>query len=653
MEHLKRVMPRIGWPLAVVGLTLAVWSGTLKAPFLFDDVPGVKNDEEIRKIENCGMFLRHFLARSMVRIGYALNYQVASHDDRGTPSARAFHAGNWFLHALNALLVYWLANLCLGQIGAGGSAANRRRLSAAVALVFALHPINGMSVNLIASRAGMQEATFSLLSLIAVTAARGASSRWGKWGLCSLATVCIAGAIGSKVSGICSVPLIAAILCVLSEPRAHAARRRLVFLLMGACGGGAVVLLLWLAQGIFQTWGAPDGWSYFLTQGKVLVLYAVLHMWPAWLSMEHDVSMVFWMTDGAAMASWFAVGFVVSLGLVLLVRRNLLGLGIVWFFIVLAPSSSVIARSEVILEYRVYLATVGFAIVTVALVCWGAAQIGEMTNGRGRRVATIMLIGIACLESLNTVHRNRLFADPVLLWIDASDKAPGRSRPYVNLSVLATDAGRIEEAGQLMHLAMRTMAEGDRESNANVYNAWGLDRARENGWGAAMPYFRTALDLYPNSLAALNNLAIACAETGDLAEAGALWVRILAITPDDADALSNVGMLKMRNDDVAGAIELYRRALSMPGDHWQAHHNLGIALERQGEAGEAAGHFWKALEISPGNPGVSISLARTLSDQQSFTDAQRVLFRSIEMNADVEELKEELDCVLRNMVGKS
>lgn len=96
---------------------------------------------------------------------------------------------------------------------------------------------------------------------------------------------------------------------------------------------------------------------------------------------------------------------------------------------------------------------------------------------------------------------------------------------------------------------------------------------------------------------------------GRIAEAEALYERILKIDKDHADALHSLGALHLQQDRLDLAEPEIRRALTLKPKQPAAHANLGILLQRRQRSAEAIGSFKAALAIDPFRAGALVGLA--------------------------------------------
>jgi tetratricopeptide (TPR) repeat protein len=132
-----------------------------------------------------------------------------------------------------------------------------------------------------------------------------------------------------------------------------------------------------------------------------------------------------------------ALGGILALGLAWIRRRPAAAFGILWTFVWLAPTNSVVPRLDVANDRQLYLAIAGPA----WLLAWGAF--------RALREPRSILVGAALLSGvlgIATVRRNGVYADETTFWRDVTAKSPANGRAWNNLGWAQALAGRDGEA---------------------------------------------------------------------------------------------------------------------------------------------------------------------------------------------------------------
>ncbi|MCS6860245.1 MAG: tetratricopeptide repeat protein, partial [Abditibacteriales bacterium] len=132
----------------------------------------------------------------------------------------------------------------------------------------------------------------------------------------------------------------------------------------------------------------------------------------------------------------------------------------------------------------------------------------------------------------------------------------------------------------------------------------------------------------PAHIEACERLADLYAREGRLADAIALYERLLAENPDCEAAHCNLGNL-LSAVDIERAIVHYRRALALNPQRAETHNNLGVALARCGELAQAEEHYLTALRLQPNYAEAHSNLGTLRFEQGNIDAALRAFQRAI------------------------
>jgi tetratricopeptide (TPR) repeat protein len=105
---------------------------------------------------------------------------------------------------------------------------------------------------------------------------------------------------------------------------------------------------------------------------------------------------------------------------------------ILWFFVILFPTSSFIPIKDVIFEHRVYMPSIGVFILISILLLHVVDRIKDRRKGVEWVVVIAVAVVIAVLSGA-TYARNKVWKDNVSLWEDVVAKSPNRPRAFYNL----------------------------------------------------------------------------------------------------------------------------------------------------------------------------------------------------------------------------
>ncbi|MDQ2639113.1 MAG: hypothetical protein M3Y79_00830 [Pseudomonadota bacterium] len=434
-------MRSLRWlPWLAASLVVAVYLPALSASFQFDDWQVVLGDPRVASLSAWWQSMPGM--RALAKLTYALNHSLDAH-------VESFRAFNIALHACNTGLVFVLVqNLSrrLRTADVGGAS----MIAAVTALVFALHPVQTESVTYIAARSNLIAAFFSLLGLLAWLRGRQQQA-WLWW---PLAALCYVAALAGKETALV-LPL-AMVLCLAAER--SITRRDLLFpaaLLLLSC---ALLALLWpwlpydyLLRTSLETRGPLQN-LLAQTQGVGWLAGQLLR----WDLLNADPMLVPVSTFTTRMALQAgALLAVLAAGVLSLRRVPALGFGILWFFLWLAPTNSLLARLDVANDRQLYLALVGPA--------WCVAHLLLQLRARAW-IATLLL---AIVLAAGTWTRNRVYQTEIGFWQDVTAKAPHNARAWNNLGMALAAECRPQAAADAFAEASRR-APGDSLPQINL-----------------------------------------------------------------------------------------------------------------------------------------------------------------------------------------
>ena len=602
---------RLAGALVIALAGLIGWHNSFSVPFLFDDRSAITDNPSIHRLWPISAALSPPLTaagavgRPLVNLTLAVNYALGGTDPRG------YHALNLALHVLSCLLLFgliWRTLACRNLLAcsaasgpAGGDSISPESrfpfgptsFAFAAALLWTVHPLQTESVTCVIQRSELLAGLFYLLTLYGFV--RGAepprfdSSRRKEVETSSLVTSAAAGRktwlviswLACLLGMAAKEVMVSAPLLVFLYDRTFVAgsfggawrRRRAYYLSLGATW-----LLLWYLVAQNAQRGGTVGlglgvspWHYLLTQCRAIVLYLKLSFWPHPLVFDYGTGIITSLADvwQQALVPLALIGLTVWA----VIRKPPCGFLGVWFFAVLAPSSSVVPLiTQTMAEHRMYL-PLAAVIVLVAAVLSRLAAAGSAVV---RRLAMVLfLVSVPALLAL-TVRRNRDYRSETAIWQDTIAKWPGNARAHTNLGTTLSDAGR---------------------------------------YGDAVPYFETAVKLNPEDATARCNLGTALARSGRRAEARVQLEEALRLRPDFAKAHLNLALTLAELGEVSEAIGHYESAARLQPDNVDIWFNWGLTLLQAGHVAEAVSSLGEAVRLAPGD-----AQARAVLD-----DARRLL----------------------------
>ena len=648
--------------LAIVIAGSVAYSNSLSGPFLVDDQLSIIGNSGIREWWRLGAVLfpgreLPVAGRPLVNFSFAINYALGGLDVRG------YHVVNVALHLLCGLIVFGVVRRTLELPRLRARLAPwSTDLAFAVALLWTLHPLNTDAVNYVTQRTELMMALCYLMTLYA--AVRAWPTRASLWH---------AIAVGSCAAGMaCKESMVTAPLMVLlydgifqfdSLKRAFTSRWR--FYAGLATSWILLAVLLWpgpraLSAG-FSSGASP--WNYLLNQTVMITKYLRLALWPQ--------SLVFYygwpaqLTLGSILPYGLLVMSLLALTLAALVRWPTWGFLGAWFFVTLAPTSSVVPiATEVGAERRMYLPLI--ALIALAVMASSIAR---------RRSALAAGVLVICAVTLGaaTLLRNREYASSLKLAQTVVDRYPTSFGHHLLGSALI-QAGREDEG--LEHL--RQAVPGDRRAHyslgfalfrqgqtdeaieelqtfvdtepllflaVDARQVLGEALAKQQRWSEAIEQFRMVLTMKPSEVQWVQtqgSLALALYGAQNFDEAAGHFAEYLRARPNDGAALTNLGISLVATGKLEEAIVAFRRAVDVDPNNGDSQRDLANALFDHREAGLAVVHARRAVVLRPDDPAAHDLLGKVLAVQGDLPGAQAEFERALQIAPNHLEARENL-----------
>ncbi len=219
-----------------------------------------------------------------------------------------------------------------------------------------------------------------------------------------------------------------------------------------------------------------------------------------------------------------------------------------------------------------------------------------------------------------TIARNRDYASQLTMWESVIEVRPANVRALNNLAQLYLDAGRRQDAWELLERA-GTLQRGNPHTEGIV----GLMLLKDGRADEAVIRMRRAIENWPGSAVLHLNLGAAYEQLGQWDEAIFQFRQAANYAPGMAAAQKNLGHALVQSGKTDEGITAYREALRLDPGFFDAHVNLGAALAGQGQLDDAIGHFKQALALRPEEILAYENLAQAYADARRYQDAIRVL----------------------------
>lgn len=606
--------------LLVIAVSFAAYGNSLQGGFHYDDSHHIVRNPFVRDLAYVPQFFTdpdlfsalpgHRMYRPVVMTSYALNYSWGGYRPLfWRLTALALHA----FGAVGVLLTFRLLIRTFHNIPSGTATG----AGLVAALFLALHPVFSETVNYASARSGLLATGFVLWALYLHLRAEQASRPWLRVAGWTLSLLCFLTALGSKEIAIVYPALLLAVVCL----RGGGAAWRAV--LPAACVAllylGARHLLLNNAVIDFTAHarsvqhaepgsGASRPVLFNLyTQARVLLMYLGLFAVPMGLTVDRYVRVSETPFEPGVLLGAATVCVMLVMAWRLRKTRPLTSLGLVWFLVALAPTSSIIPLNVIMNEHRLYLPGVGLAFVVADT--WGHLRV----EGVAARWARFALPAAACLLLASTWVRNTDWRDSQRLWAAAVEVSPRSHVAWNSLGVERRDGGDFEGAAEAFHKCLTLQPYSwNATFNLGTLHLW---RGRESGDQAllaeARKWLERSLEVRPDATRSRWFLAETLWAQGHKEESRAAFGR-LACESTRLFEMTRFPLARMEIDRgrLDGAEAYYREALHARNDPVAAHLGLAEVARLRGDRGGARQRALDAALARPHSPEPHTYLAR-------------------------------------------
>jgi tetratricopeptide (TPR) repeat protein len=593
-----------------------------------DDYPSIVDNPTIRSIGASWFPPRDSAAtvsgRPLLNVSLALNHSLS-----GT-EVWSYHALNLLIHVLAGCALYGVVHrtLLLPSL-ATRFGADAWWLALAVALLWVIHPIQTESVTYIVQRAESLVGLFYLLAFYFFIRSATSPHRLAWSAAAFVSSLC--GMATKEVMSTAPLLLLLYDRFFLAGSWRETWRMRSRMHLAFASGWLLLALLIaasgWRGGSVGVESITPA--TYALTQTYAVVTYLKLALAP--VNLVFDYGVLQGMTFNQIAPYFFTFLLLVAAAAVTVLRWPKLGYCCLVFFVVLAPTSTVIpVATQTMAEHRMYLPLAGVMALVVVLV-----------HLRLGRPARWLFVGLAIMLGFASYDRNALYRSSLALWQDTVAKRPDNARAYYTIGLIHQQAGRdseaeaayerslqldptrgeaatnlgqvqrqlgkIDEAEATLTAALRSSKDAGRAVVLN--NLADIILIRPGREAEAVERLQEAVRLDPDAVGARYNLAMTLDRTGRASEALPHFHAAVSARPDDVQLRGNYANALMETGEVDKAVAEFQAVVRLQPSAG-AFNNLGVAQAMSGRTAEARASFERALEIDPGYQQVRDNLAR-------------------------------------------
>jgi len=296
-------------------------------------------------------------------------------------------------------------------------------------------------------------------------------------------------------------------------------------------------------------------------------------------------------------------------------RHPYLFVGWFWYLGTLVPVIGIVqVGAQSMADRYAYMPFIGIFIALIWLL------VDRMREKNLQIIACITMFIILVGLSFMTFYQTTYWKNSFVLYRRALHVTEGNFLAHAGLGNELIKYGRIDEG--IKHFM--TSININPQNLANYMGLVGLGHAYSlKGRNEdAITVFKQALAINPNLDGAYYQIGIVLARLGKLDESIVAYRQAIELYPDHPLYHSSLGNVYLAKGNIDGAINEFQTVLRIQPTNVVAHNNLGMLYMNQGRTDEAMNHFQEAIRIEPQFANAHYRLSLLLRQKGLFEDAR-------------------------------
>jgi len=475
-------------------VTLLTYLNHFNNTFQFDDYHTIVNNANIRSLKNITLFFtdgttmsvlpQNQAYRPVTVTSLAIDYWIA-----GDYYPAYFQTSTFIWFLAQGLLMFFLFRALLNR-------SENSNLNTYVALVattwYMLHPANAETVNYIIARADVQSTMLLLLAFVMYIYSPFCRKTFLYLLPVGIGALC-------KPPAVMFAPLLFFYVLLFDErlsltdlfKKVYRKQVAKVFIKTLPAFVFCAIMYVFIDRMTPKTWepGGTSALQYLITQPFVILHYFGEFFLPTSLSADSDWNLLPSIWDIRFFAGCIFILLMITAAFYTAKNKDTrpISFGIIWFFLALLPTSSIIPLGEVLNDHRMYFPFVGL----VVSVSWTVALL--LTRYGKRLKKAVIVVPVALIlgaYAYGTYQRNKVWRTAESLWLDVSIKSPQNARGLMNYAVALMGEQRFNEAETNLRKAIGILPE-----YGFLYTNMGIIKEKEGQTELAEHYYRFGAEL--------------------------------------------------------------------------------------------------------------------------------------------------------------
>jgi tetratricopeptide (TPR) repeat protein len=590
------------FPLLLIVITFGVYFQNVFHEFTYDDQKALLDDPRIWQWDiEAFVFHRGHRWPLVVRpLTFMVDYSLFGFSPVG------YQLHNLFWHTLCVVLVFFLLK----------KLTQTDFFSFFGALIFAIHPIHVEAVSNITNRKELLALAFLLIAFLCYIRflEENSSRKWG-WFLAGVLSWGF-GFLSKQVAIILPLLLVAYEFLLVHRDQRFLTKN--IYLPLGLIGVGSFALILYAHYVLDITnFQASVPLSYTLkgylgeltylalvaTSARSFWNYMQLLVWPSGLCPNHLVELSTSFLDLRALLSWFWLIAFMIIAMTVSKRWPVVAFGMLWFFISYIPISNWLPSAYILADRYMYMPSVGYSIVLVAL---GQFFFGWLLRTRPQRaigIASFLAAALTVGYTSITLAYNGHWSNQETIMTYMLRCNPLSPQAYNGLGIFYIKQGLYEKAAQNFS---RSIELGNLISYDNRGNAfYGM-----GNYQAALKDYNHVIALKPGWERPYNNRGTVFYEMGEYEAALKDYSHAISLNPGWGEPYLNRGILYLAQKKYESAVDDFTQALDKLADQSRVYNARGLAYEKLDNWTMAQEDYGKAISSNPSNAEAFFNLGR-------------------------------------------
>ncbi|WP_259071544.1 tetratricopeptide repeat protein [Mucilaginibacter sp. X4EP1] len=475
-------------------VTLLTYLNHFNNTFQFDDYHTIVNNANIRSLKNIPRFFsdgttmsvlpQNQAYRPVTVTSLAIDYWIAGDYYQSYFQTSTFI---WFL--AQGVLMFFLFRALLDK-------SLDSKFNGYVALIattwYMLHPANAETVNYIIARADVQSTALVVLAFVMYIYSPFCRKTFLYLLPVGIGALC-------KPPAVMFAPLLFFYILLFDEQlsltdlfkRANWKRIAKVFVKILPAFVFCAAMYVFIDRMTPKTWepGGTSRLQYLITQPFVILHYFGQFFLPTSLSADTDWTLLPSVWDIRFFVGCIFILLMIAAAFYTAKNKNTrpISFGIIWFFLALLPTSSIIPLGEVLNDHRMYFPFVGLVVSVSWVLALLPARYVKLVK---KAVIVVPVVSILSAYAYGTYQRNKVWHTAETLWHDVSEKSPQNARGLMNYAVALIGQQRFNEAETNLRKAIGILPE-----YAFSYTNMGIIKEKEGQPELADHFYRMGVEL--------------------------------------------------------------------------------------------------------------------------------------------------------------